>query len=168
MGPGPGTQTSDDPSFTWGLSTLAAYVLICTGTMHHVLYCDTPAYYSEPSNGEPARQPGRLRNEDTRATRKAKAVIALAQRDYRMARRPQVQTAALQHWADEQDRPSELTVVIPRSHRPTSPCSHIHTHRRPLWRVRWLDVRNTTLGLLVPEHRQGSYPVPCRWKDEPG
>lgn len=101
----------------------------------------------------------------TKATRKAKAGIALAQRDYRMATRPHGQTAAL---ADEQDRPSELAVVIPRSHRPTGPCSDTHTHARPLWGVRWLDVRNTTLGLLVPEHRQGSYPVPCRWKDEPG
>lgn len=80
-------------------------------------------------------------------------------------RRTDDKTAAL---ADEQDRPSELAVVIPRSHRLTSPCSHIHTHGRPLWRVRWRDVKNTTLGLLVPEHRQGSDPVPCMWKDEPG
>lgn len=75
--------------------------------------------------------PGLLRNKDTKATRKAKALIALAQRDYRMARRPHGQTAALQHWADEQDRPSELAVVIPRSHRQTGPCSHIHNPQTP-------------------------------------
>lgn len=46
-----------------------------------------------------------------------------------------------------------------------APCSHIHTLGES---QTLLDVKNTTLGLLVPDYRQGSDPVPCSWKDDPG
>lgn len=66
---------------------------------------------------------------------------------------------------------SELVVVlcdspVSQTDQPLQP--HPHTRALPLWESQMLDVKNTTLGLLVPDYRQGSYPVPCRWKDEPG
>lgn len=164
MGPGSGTQSGDDPSLTGGLSTLAACGLICTCTMHLVQSCDIPACYSGPGNGWPAQEQGQKSNKVGQGGN-CPGPTRLPTGDQTARLVPDCSTAAL---ADEQDRPSELAVVIPRSHRRTRPCSHIHTHARPLWRVRWRDVKNTTLGLLVPEHRQGSDPVPCMWKDEPG
>ena len=134
-------------------------MLICIGTMHHVLYCDTPAYILL-GTGQHMSCSG---TGAEKHNKEAEAVIALAQRDHQLARRRDCHTDRL---ADEQDWPSELAVVLPRSRWPLQP--HPHTTHAHFWRVRGLDVKNTTLGLLVPEHRQGSYPVPCRWKDEPG
>lgn len=136
--------------------------------------CDTQAYYIGTGQ-RIVCLPGCSGTRAKKATRRREAKGgncpgATRLRDYTtVTNRPELATAGP---ADEQGLtcPSLLLCcVIPRSHRQTSPCSHIHTHAHAHFgRVRVLDVKNTTLALLVPDYRQGSYPVPCRWKDEPG
>lgn len=168
MGPGSGTRISDDPSLTGAQHALLIYTTYvpCTmclrysgllfGTWQRIGCLAVQERGQKSNNEEEGGQGGNCPG----ATR------------LRTLSTGQTARLRLQDRADEQGLDVRACCCVlcdspvSKTDQPLQP--HPHTHARPLWESQMLDVKNTTLGLLVPDYRQGSYPVPCRWKDEPG